>query len=91
MSSDNPSIPRTVAQIPPSGARTPAQIRDSIEHHRKELGRSVETLKAEVEHVKDWRGHIQRNKVPVIVGAALAGFVIGGGFAALGGLFSRRR
>lgn len=90
MSTDRTSIPHTVAEIPPSGTRSPQEIRASVEFHRKELGRSVEALRAEVDHAKDWRGHIQRHRTQVLVGAAVAGFVLGGGFAALGGLFGRK-
>ena len=34
----------------------------------------------------DWRGHLRRHQHEVLIGAAVAGFVIGGGIAAVGGL-----
>ena len=72
-------------------ARTPEQIRASIEANRKELGTSVEKLHAEIAVLTDWRGQIVKNQKNLVVGAAVAGFVIGGGIAAFGGLFRRRR
>ena len=46
--------------------------------------------RAEVAVATDWRRHLRRHKREVIIGAAVAGFVIGGGIAAMGGLFGRR-
>jgi hypothetical protein len=39
----------------------------------------------------DWRGQIQRHQKQVLIGAAVAGFVIGGGIAGITGIFRRRR
>jgi Protein of unknown function (DUF3618) len=72
-------------------ARTPEEIRASIEANRKELGTSVERLRNEVAVLTDWRGQLARHQKPVVIGAAVAGFIIGGGIAAVGGLFRRRR
>lgn len=72
-------------------ARTPEQIRASIEANRKELGTSLERLHAEIAVLTDWRGQIRKHQKNAVVGAAVAGFVIGGGIAAFGGLFRRRR
>ena len=72
--------------------RTPEQIRDSIEKNRQELGTAVEQLRTEIVKATDWRGQLRRYEPNVIIGAAAAGFVIGGGIAALGALtFGRRR
>jgi hypothetical protein len=73
------------------GTRTPAEIRASIEANRRELGTSLERLRGELEQVTDWRRHIARHQQQVLVGAAVAGFVLGGGIAALGGLRGRRK
>lgn len=73
-----------------SGSRSPEEIRQSIEANRHELVRSVDKLRAEVAVAADWRRHLRRHKREVIIGAAVAGFVIGGGIAAVGGLFGRR-
>jgi orotate phosphoribosyltransferase-like protein len=72
-------------------ARTPEEIRESIEANRKELGSSVERLRSEVAVLTDWRGQLVKHQKQVVIGAAVAGFVIGGGIAAFGGLFRRRR
>jgi hypothetical protein len=72
-------------------ARTPEEIRASIEANRKELGTSVERLRNEVAVLTDWRSQLVRHQKPAVIGAAVAGFIIGGGIAAVGGLFRRRR
>ena len=72
--------------------RSPQEIRQSIERNRAELGTSVEKLRTEVARATDWRSQLRRNEPKVLIGAAAAGFVLGGGIAALGGLvFGRRR
>jgi hypothetical protein len=72
--------------------RTPNEIRASIEVNRQELGTSLEKLRREVVHLTDWRGQIRAHQPQVLIGAAVAGFVLGGGFAALGAIaFGRRR
>jgi hypothetical protein len=72
--------------------RTPDQIRASIEQNRVELGSSLERLRAEVTVLTDWRGQIRSHQREVLIGAGVAGFVLGGGIAALGALtFGRRR
>jgi hypothetical protein len=73
------------------GPRTPEEIRRSIEANRAELGMAVEKLRAEVAVVSDWRGQLRKNQKNVLIGAAVAGFVLGGGIAAMGGLLRRRR
>lgn len=70
--------------------RSPEQIRASIETNRAELGLAVERLRQEVAEVADWRKQLRAHQREVIIGAAVAGFVIGGGLAAIGGLFRRR-
>ncbi len=72
--------------------RTPEEIRTSIERNRKELGTAVEQLRGEVVVLTDWRGQLRRHETPVLIGAGIAGFLLGGGFAAIGALtFGRRR
>lgn len=71
--------------------RSPEQIRASIEANRAELAVSVARLRGEVAQLTDWRSQLQRHQPQAMVGAAVAGFVIGGGIAALGGLLRRRR
>ncbi len=72
-------------------SRTPEQIRASIEENRRALGSSMETLQSEIAVLTDWRSQIVKHQKQVVIGAAVAGFVIGGGIAAFGGLFRRRR
>lgn len=69
--------------------RSPEEIRRSIEGHRVELGHAVERLRAEVQVATDWRRQINQNRTKVLVGAAVAGFVVGGGIAAITGIFRR--
>ncbi len=66
--------------------RTPEEIRASIEQNRQELGTSLEKLRGEVVRVTDWRAQLRRHRTQVLVGAGVAGFILGGGIAALGGL-----
>lgn len=73
-------------------ARTPEEIRASIEQNREELGTSLEKLRGEVVRITDWRSSLRRHQTQVMVGAAVAGFVLGGGIAALSALaFGGRR
>ena len=37
----------------------------------------------------DWREQIQRHQKQVLIGAAVAGFIIGGGIAGITGIFKR--
>jgi Protein of unknown function (DUF3618) len=74
-----------------SAARTPEEIRRSIEANRAELGVAVEQLRGEIERVTDWRAQLRRHRREVVVGAAVAGFVLGGGIAAFTGLLTGRR
>lgn len=71
--------------------RSPDEIRASIEANRKELGTSIEKLRGEVTELADWRRHLAANQKNVMIGAAAAGFLIGGGIAAVGGLLRRGR
>jgi hypothetical protein len=75
--------------MPPQ--RSPEEIRRSIEAHRAELAVSLETLRSEVREVTDWRTQLREHQKQVLIGAAVTGFVIGGGIAAFGGIFRRRR
>ena len=53
--------------------------------------RAVEKLRGEVADVADWRKHLRNNQKQVMIGAAVAGFVLGGGIAAMTGVLSGRR
>jgi len=72
--------------------RSPEEIRASIEHNRQELGSSLEKLRREVGELTDWRSQIRQHQRQVLIGAGVAGFVLGGGIAALGAIaFGGRR
>jgi len=71
-------------------ARSPQEIRRSIEANRAELGMAVEKLRQEVAVVTDWRSQLRANQKQILIGAAVAGFVLGGGVAAVGRLLRRR-
>ncbi len=71
------------------GSRTPEEIRRDIEQHRKELGESVDRLRGDVKRATDWRTQLVANQQKVLIGAAVAGFVIGGGIAGVTGILRR--
>ena len=71
--------------------RSPEEIRASIEANRAELAVSLERLRGEVAEVTDWRKQIRDHQQEVLVGAAVVGFVLGGGIAAVGGLLRRKK
>ncbi len=72
-------------------ARTAEEIRAAIEVNRRELGTQVERLHQEIAILTDWRGQLVKHQKQAVIGAAVAGFLVGGGIAAIGGLFRRRR
>lgn len=72
-------------------ARSPEEIRRSLESTREDLEYSLVDLRGKVNELTNWRRQLRENKQAVMVGAAVAGFVIGGGVAATIGLFRRRR
>jgi hypothetical protein len=74
-----------------SGARSPEMIRAQIEETRRELAFSVNDLRSKVTEITNWRGQLVRNRKAALIGAAVAGFVIGGGVAAGVSLLSGRR
>jgi hypothetical protein len=57
--------------------RTPDEIRSSIESNRMELAVSIDRLRGEVAELTDWRGHLERHRSQVTMGAAVVGLVIG--------------
>jgi hypothetical protein len=66
--------------------RSPAEIRSSIESNRMELAVSVQRLRGEVDRLFDVRGHVERHREELTVGAvAVVGLIVGRG------LLRRRR
>jgi hypothetical protein len=57
--------------------RSPAEIRNSIEANRMELAVSIDRLRGEVTRLTDWRGHIERHRTELTIGAAVVGLVLG--------------
>jgi len=70
-------------------SRSPEMIRASIEETRHELAFSVNDLRSKVAELTNWRGQLIKNRKQALIGAAVAGFVIGGGIAAIAGIFKR--
>lgn len=71
--------------------RSPELIRQSIEDTRSELVFSVNDLRSKVNELTNWRRQLAENRQTALIGAAVAGFVIGGGVAATISLITRRR
>lgn len=62
--------------------RSPEQIRSSVEETRRELTFSLNDLQGKVDEITDWRSKLRENRDAIAGGAAVAGFVVGGGIAA---------
>jgi len=58
--------------------RSAAEIRREIELQRQDLTRSVTVLRGRVAELTDWRRQVREHRSQLIVGAAVAGFAIGG-------------
>jgi hypothetical protein len=58
--------------------RSAAQIRRDIDLQRRDLGSSVEILRGRVTELTDWRRQVAEHRSQLIVGAAVAGFALGG-------------
>ena len=71
--------------------RSSTEIRQSVEASRRQLAFSVNDLREKVTEIADWRRQLADNRQAALVGAAVAGFVIGGGVAATVSLLRRRR
>jgi hypothetical protein len=68
-------------------ARTPEEIRASVEATRQELEFSLNDLQGKVKEMTDWKSQLAAHRKEVLIGAAVAGFLIGGGIAAITGVF----
>ena len=68
-------------------SRTPEEIRASVENTRQELEYSLNDLQSKVNELTDWKSQLAAHRTPVLIGAAVAGFVIGGGIAAFTNIF----
>jgi hypothetical protein len=70
--------------------RSPEEIRQSLQATRTELTYSLNDLQGKVRELTNWRRQLAENKRTAVIGAAVAGFLIGGGVAATFSLFRRR-
>jgi hypothetical protein len=69
--------------------RTPEEIRASVEVTRQELQYSIHDLQGKINELTNWRAQLARHRKQVLIGAAVAGFIIGGGIAGFTGIFKR--
>ena len=74
-----------------AATRTPEEIKRSIEANRADLGLAMERLRAEMAEAADWRKHLANHQQEIMIGAAVAGFVLGGGIGAVTALLTGRR
>ncbi len=73
--------------MPPAAKkRTPEEIRASIEQNRQELGMSLVRLRDGFGELTDWRAQVKRNREPLTIAAAAAGFVVAGGIGGVTGV-----
>jgi hypothetical protein len=66
-------------------------IKSSIEETRRELAFSVNDLRSKMTELTNWRGQLVRNRKAALIGAAVAGFVVGGGVAATFSIIGGRK
>jgi hypothetical protein len=69
--------------------RTPQEIRLSVQETRRDLEFSIGDLQSKVRELTDWKRQLSENRQPALIGAAVTGFVLGGGVAGIVGLFKR--
>jgi hypothetical protein len=58
--------------------RSSAEIRRDIEAARVDLSRAVGSLRGRVNELTDWRRLVREHRRELVIGAAVAGFVVGG-------------
>jgi hypothetical protein len=58
--------------------RSAAEIRRDIDLQRRDLGSSVELLRGRVTELTDWRRQMYEHRSQLVIGAAVAGFALGG-------------
>ncbi len=69
--------------------RTPQEVRLSVQETRRELEFSLGDLKGKIAELTDWKKQLSEHRQEALIGAAGAGFVLGGGIAGIVGLFKR--
>jgi len=58
-------------------ARSPQEIRGSIERTRDELAQSVEDLRVKMRVMTDWRRQLEEHRTAAIAAGAVVGFLVG--------------
>jgi hypothetical protein len=71
---------------PPPGSRSADQIRTDVVRQRQEFARSVDALRVRWSEVTDVKAQVEKHRSQLLVGAAVAGALIGTAF-----LLRRRR
>ena len=79
-------VERTQRPRPAPGTRSAQEIRNDIVRQREQLAGSVDQLRDRWGEVTNLRRQVSKHKTELLIGAAVAGFVVGGIIA-----FSRRR
>jgi len=64
------------ARVP--GERSAADIRRDMESARSDLSQSLDALRGRVGELTDWRRQLREHRRELVIGAAVAGFVVGG-------------
>jgi hypothetical protein len=67
--------------------RSPQEIRLSVQETRRDLEFSLGDLQSKVREITDWKKQLSENREAALIGAAAAGFIVGGGIAGIVGLF----
>jgi len=67
--------------------RSPQEVRLSVQETRRELEFSLGDLKAKIAELTDWKKQLAEHRQEALIGAAAAGFIVGGGIAGVVGLF----
>ena len=70
-------------------ARSPQEIRLSVQETRRDLEFSLGDLKSKVRELTDWKKQLSEHRQEALIGAAATGFIVGGGIAGVVGLFKR--
>ena len=66
---------------------SPHEIRQSVQETRRDLEFSIGDLQSKVRELTDWKKQLAENREAALIGAAAAGFILGGGIAGVVGLF----
>jgi hypothetical protein len=68
-------VARAASGVP---GRSSAEIRRDIQVQRNQLAGSVDALRRRVGELTDWRRQVREHRRELVIGAAVAGFAVGG-------------